>query len=51
MPLENERSVSLANERPLYWKPTDLENLEVFGGLYGIKNARKRVGTPEKAWP
>ncbi len=35
--------VVLANERSLYWKLTGLENLEVFAGIYGVKNGRERA--------
>ncbi|MFA4662332.1 ATP-binding cassette domain-containing protein [Pyrococcus kukulkanii] len=35
--------VVLANERSLYWKLTGMENLEVFAGLYGVKNWREKA--------
>jgi len=35
--------VVLANERSLYWKLTGLENLEVFAGIYGVKDGRERA--------
>ncbi len=35
--------VVLANERSLYWKLTGPENLEVFAGIYGVKNGRERA--------
>ncbi|WP_324736326.1 ABC transporter ATP-binding protein [Thermococcus sp. SY098] len=35
--------VALANERSLYWKLTGMENLEIFGGIYGVKDAKKKA--------
>lgn len=37
--------VVLANERSLYWKLTAWENLDIFGGIYGVpkKERRKRM--------
>ncbi|MFA4640140.1 ATP-binding cassette domain-containing protein [Pyrococcus kukulkanii] len=38
--------VVLANERSIYWKLTGMENLEVFAGLYGVKNWREKSRVP-----
>ncbi|ADT84210.1 ABC transporter ATP-binding protein [Thermococcus barophilus] len=35
--------VALANERSLYWKLTGMENLEIFGGIYGVRDAKKKA--------
>jgi len=35
--------VALANERSLYWKLTGMENLEIFGGIYRVKDAKKKA--------
>ncbi len=35
--------VALSSERSLYWKLTGLENLEIFGGIYGVKNCKQKA--------
>lgn len=34
--------IVFASDRGLYWKLTGIENLEVFGGLYGLKRSKAR---------
>jgi len=43
--LSEKIGVALANERSLYWKLTAWENLDIFGGIYGVpkKIRRKRM--------
>ncbi|SHF31245.1 ABC-2 type transport system ATP-binding protein [Marinitoga hydrogenitolerans DSM 16785] len=40
--LSKEIGVVLTNERSLYWKLTAYENLDIFGGIYGVKRNIKK---------
>jgi ABC-2 type transport system ATP-binding protein len=40
--LAKEIGVVLTNERSLYWKLTAYENLDIFGGIYGVKKKIKK---------
>ncbi|TGG85908.1 ABC transporter ATP-binding protein [Geotoga petraea] len=40
--ISKEIGVVMSNERSLYWKLSGRENLDIFGGIYGVKRNKKK---------